>query len=117
MHVQRLFELSKMRSLKKYYNTRATGGNPSIHGVGVKEEISITLPASSLSLHTAIIGGTGSGKTRLIESMVTQAIIRDEPVIVIDPPKGDAELIDRIYDTCKKIGREDDFQFFFFITP
>jgi hypothetical protein len=110
-HVQALYELSRVKSLKKYFDTRKTAGNPSIHGVGIEDEISITLPTSSLSLHTAIIGGTGSGKTRLLESLATQAVMRGEPVIVIDP-KGDGDLVNRLYDTCKRYGREDDWQFF-----
>jgi conjugal transfer pilus assembly protein TraD len=115
-HIQKLYDLSQQESLTKYYDTAKSGGNPAIHGVGFSDEKSICLPTTALSLQTALVGGTGSGKTRLMESLAVQAVLRKEPVIIIDP-KGDNELADRIYDVCLNSGRADDFQFFSLAHP
>ncbi|HCW92369.1 MAG TPA: hypothetical protein DHM44_01670 [Flexistipes sinusarabici] len=115
-HVQRMYDLSQQESLIKYFDTSKSGGNPAIHGVGYSGEKNIFLPNKTLTLQTAIVGGTGSGKTRLIESLAAQGVLRNEPVIIFDP-KGDNELVDRIYDVCRRTGREDDFQFFSLAHP
>ena len=115
-HVQRMYDLSQQETLTKYFDMSKTGGNPAIHGVGYPDEKTISLPNKSLALQTAVVGGTGSGKTRLLESLATQGILRNEPVIVFDP-KGDNELVDRMYDVCRRAGREDDFQFFSLAHP
>ena len=72
--------------------------------------------------HVAILGTTGSGKTRLLELLVVQDIIRrtitghHSPVIVIDP-KGDRELPETMRKACAAAGREDDFRYFHFSHP
>jgi hypothetical protein len=48
-------------------------------------EVSIHLPDSSRSLHTYVIGRTGSGKTNTLKNIVRHDLSRDAPVIVIDP--------------------------------
>ena len=115
-HVQRMYDLSQQETLLKYFDMSKTGGNPAIHGVGYSDEKTISLPNKVLALQTAVVGGTGSGKTRLLESLATQGILRKEPVIIFDP-KGDNELVDRMYDVCRRTGREDDFQFFSLAHP
>lgn len=49
--------------------------------------------------------------TRMAEVLVSQAILRGEVVIFIDP-KFDQDLVDRMYQTCLECGRKGDFQFF-----
>ncbi len=41
--------------------------------------------------HSLIVGTTGSGKTRMFDILISQAILRGEAVIIIDP-KGDKEM-------------------------
>lgn len=43
--------------------------------------------------HSLIVGTTGSGKTRMFDILISQAILRGEAVIIIDP-KGDKEMRD-----------------------
>jgi len=61
-----------------------------LHGVGMEDKDRGWLQAYT-SGHSLIVGTTGSGKTRLFDLLITQAILRGEVVIVIDP-KGDKEL-------------------------
>src|SRR5690606_32635493 len=80
---------------------------PWIHGVGDAEQ-QIFVPLSSIEGHNLIFGTTGSGKTRLYENLITQAVWRDEVVIVIDP-KGDKEFEDICEKACIAAGRPEAF--------
>ena len=70
------------------------GGYPALHAVGKKEERPLVLPWSELVGHVLIGGTTRSGKTRLLEVILSEAIRGPGTVIIIDP-KGDAELLIR----------------------
>ena len=70
------------------------GGYPALHAVGKKEEQPVVLPWSELVGHVLIGGTTRSGKTRLLEVILSEAIRGPGTVIIIDP-KGDAELLIR----------------------
>ena len=70
------------------------GGYPALHAVGMKEEQPLVLPWSELVGHVLIGGTTRSGKTRLLELVLSEAIRGPGTVIIIDP-KGDAELLIR----------------------
>ena len=85
------------------------GGHPALHAVGRKSERSLVLPWSELVGHVLIGGTTRSGKTRLLELIVSEAIRGPGTVIIIDP-KGDAELLIRTAAECHRMGRE--FAFF-----
>ena len=85
------------------------GGYPALHAVGRKRERPLVLPWSELVGHVLIGGTTRSGKTRLLELIVSEAIRGPGTVIIIDP-KGDAELLSRTAAECYRMGRE--FAFF-----
>ena len=55
--------------------------------------------------HTLVLGTTRVGKTRLAELLIAQDIRRGEVVIVFDP-KGDADLLRRIYAEAKRAGHD-----------
>ena len=61
--------------------------------------------------HTLVLGTTRVGKTRLAEILITQDIRRGDVVIVFDP-KGDADLLRRVYAEAKRAGRTKDFYLF-----
>ena len=61
--------------------------------------------------HTLVLGTTRVGKTRLAEILITQDIRRGDVVIVFDP-KGDADLLRRVYAEAKRAGRADEFFLF-----
>jgi conjugative coupling factor TraD (TOL family) len=88
------------------------GGEPSLHAVGLYEgERPVTMSMSDRVGHTLVLGTTRVGKTRLAELLITQDIYRGDVVIVFDP-KGDADLLIRMYGAAKKSGRLDHFYCF-----
>ena len=85
------------------------GGYPALHAVGRKEERPLVLPWSELVGHVLIGGTTRSGKTRLLEVILSEAIRGPGTVIIIDP-KGDAELLIRAATEAHRADRQ--FAFF-----
>ena len=85
------------------------GGYPALHAVGMKEEQPLVVPWSELVGHVLIGGTTRSGKTRLLEVILCEAIRGPGTVIIIDP-KGDAELLIRAATEAHRAGRQ--FAFF-----
>lgn len=117
-HTQRVFEIQKRdaseilaavkkHNKKKLKNTPLPIGHPWIHGIEINEK-EIYQPLPHGEGHTIVFGTTGSGKTRLFDLLVTQAIFRGETVIIIDP-KGDQELRDNARRACEAMGEPDRF--------
>jgi conjugative coupling factor TraD (TOL family) len=79
------------------------GGTPILHGVEPKEA-PILLRQNQRNGHMLVLGTTRVGKTRLLELLATQDIHAGRVVIVIDP-KGDADLMMRIYAEAARAGR------------
>ena len=87
-------------------------GNPALHGVGMFEpEEKVSVRQSERVAHTFVVGTTRVGKTRLLEVIATQDIHNGEAVIVFDP-KGDGDLLARLYIEAKRADREADFKVF-----
>ncbi len=86
------------------------GGSAFIHGVEPNEKDAYT-PLSERVGHTLVVGTTRVGKTRLAEVYVTQDIHRGDVTIMFDP-KGDADLLKRMYMECKRAGRQKEFYVF-----
>lgn len=61
-----------------------------LHGIGISEEEAQYMLDGESKGHVHIVGTTGAGKTRLMDLLISQIILRDEPCIIIDP-KGDTE--------------------------
>ena len=80
-----------------------------IHGIAREGDIHVDL--GSLVGHTLIVGTTRVGKTRLLDLLIAQAIVRGEPVIIIDP-KGDHGLAGNARRICEAIGQGDRFIYF-----
>jgi len=77
-----------------------------IHGVGKEEDRYI--PTSYFDGMTLIAGTTGAGKTRYFDLLVSQAILRGEAVVILDP-KGDKDLREKARRTCIAMGYPDKF--------
>ncbi|MEZ5574066.1 MAG: type IV conjugative transfer system coupling protein TraD [Halioglobus sp.] len=88
----------------------AVGGKPALHAVEPKEQ-PVWMDLGERVGHTLGLGTTRVGKTRLAELLITQDIRRGDVVIVFDP-KGDADLLRRIYAEAKRARRLDDFYLF-----
>lgn len=82
----------------------AQGGHPALHAVGRHEERGLVIPWSELGGHALITGTTGSGKTRVLEVLATEAIAGEGAVIVIDP-KGDREWMLRCGAEARRRGK------------
>lgn len=116
-HTQRVYEIQKrdvseiINAVKKYNKIKEDDqppiGHPWIHGVEMNEK-EIYQPLGHGEGHTVVFGTTGSGKTRLFDLLVSQAIFRDETVIILDP-KGDQELRDNARRACESMGDPDRF--------
>ena len=88
------------------------GGDPYLHGVGMWEgEKPVLMLQSDRNGHVIVIGTTRVGKTRLAELKIAQDIARGATVIVFDP-KGDGDLLQRVYSEAKRAGRENEFHMF-----
>ena len=86
------------------------GGNPALHGVGLAEQ-DVWMNLDERVGHTLVLGTTRVGKTRLAELLIAQDIRRGDVVIVIDP-KGDADLLKRVYTEAAAAGRLSDLVIF-----
>lgn len=106
-HAQRVFEILK-RDWSEIVNNstkRTTDkqmGQTWIHGVEPKEQ-KIYQSISHSEGQNLIVGTTGSGKTRLFDLLISQAIMRNEAVIIIDP-KGDKEMKENARIACEASG-------------
>jgi len=115
-HAQRVFEILRRDtsdvkgSLNNKKKNEEDIGQRWIHGVE-PNEINIYQPLKHIQGHTLIVGTTGSGKTRLFDTFITQAILRDEAVFIIDP-KGDKEMADNALRACQSMGHPERFIYF-----
>ena len=104
-HVQRLKETRTPAALKYLGKAGDQGGDPVLHGVGLLEgEQEVWLPLPERFGHTLILGSTRIGKTREAEVLIGQDIHRGDVVIVLDP-KGDLDLLRRVYHEAEKSGK------------
>ena len=104
-HVQRLKETRTPAALKYLGKAGDQGGDPVLHGVGLLEgEQEVWMSLSERFGHVLILGATRVGKTRLAEVLIGQDIHRGDTVIVMDP-KGDLDLLRRVYHEAEKSGK------------
>lgn len=88
----------------------AVGGKPALHAVEPHEQ-PVWMDLGERVGHTLVLGTTRVGKTRLAELLIAQDIRRGDVVIVFDP-KGDPDLLRRVYAEAKRAGRLNDFYLF-----
>ena len=86
------------------------GGRPEMHGVEPSDS-KVWMDQHDRVGHVLVLGTTRVGKTRLAELLITQDIRRGDVVIVFDP-KGDTELLQRVYTESVLAGRQSDFRLF-----
>ncbi|MEL4887307.1 type IV conjugative transfer system coupling protein TraD [Pectobacterium betavasculorum] len=92
------------------------GGLPRLHGIE-PDEVDVSLPLGERVGHSLVLGTTRVGKTRLAELFITQDIRRknaagEYEVVIVFDPKGDADLLKRMYVEAKRAGREGEFYIF-----
>ena len=104
-HVQRLKETRTPAALKYLGKAGDQGGDPVLHGVGLLEgEQEVWLPLPERFGHVLMLGATRVGKTCEAGVLIGQDIHRGDPVIVMDP-KGDLDLLRRVYHEAEKSGK------------
>jgi len=113
-HAQRIHEcLTRQQNPVLDGDTSAADGAvgvPWLHGVGDTEG-DIRLPLAHQAGHLLLVGTTRSFKTKLLLLIAAQAVLRGEPLVVIDP-KGDPELRRVLQAACHQAGRPRDFVYF-----
>lgn len=116
-HVQLCYELLNRnleRDLGKKYvrRQRELAGDPWIHGLEHVRKPEF-IPLKNLEGHTLWVGTTGSGKTRGLDLVVSQDIVRSPTgcVFIIDP-KGDKELKNNARRMCEAMGMPERFMSF-----
>jgi conjugative coupling factor TraD (TOL family) len=91
------------------------GGLPRLHGIE-PDEVDVSLPLGERVGHSLVLGTTRVGKTRLAELFITQDIRRkangEHEVVIVFDPKGDADLLKRMYVEAKRAGRDREFYVF-----
>ena len=85
-------------------------GSAWIHGLGETEE-ELYQHLKHVEGHSLIVGTTGAGKTRMFDLLISQAVLRGESVIIIDP-KGDKEMAANARRACRAAGDEERFIMF-----
>ena len=80
-----------------------------LHGLAKPKDVLISL--ANLVGHTLLVGTTRVGKTRILDLLIAQAIIRGEPVIVFDP-KGDKGLAENMRRVCEALGQPERYIYF-----
>lgn len=91
------------------------GGLPRLHGIE-PHETDVTMTLAERVGHTLVLGTTRVGKTRLAELFIIQDIRRqrdgEREVVIVFDPKGDAELLKRVYVEAQRAGRAGEFYVF-----
>ena len=97
------------QTIGKITNERHLDGAYWIHGLD--KETDRFMDIANLVGHTLLVGTTRVGKTRIMELLIGQAIIRNETVIIIDP-KGDHALAENARRICAAMGQPERFVYF-----
>ena len=112
VHVQRLKEARSHGATRYSKRAKSDNGDPLLHGVGLMEnETEAWSSLAERNGHMIVLGATRVGKTRLAELLIGQDIHRGDTAVVLDP-KGDIELLQRIYYEATAAGRLDDLRIF-----
>jgi len=97
------------QTIGKITNEHHLDGAYWIHGLA--EETDRFMDIGNLVGHTLLVGTTRVGKTRMMELLIGQAIMRGEAVIIIDP-KGDHGLAENAKRICAAMGQPERFVYF-----
>lgn len=109
-HAQLAHEILKRDASQLIPYRHGLMGATWIHGLETREQ-SLYQPLQHTAGHTLIVGTTGAGKSRSFDLMITQAVLRGEAVIIIDP-KGDKDLKHAAQRACGMAGHPERFVFF-----
>lgn len=86
-------------------------GQAWLHGIGVENEQPIRIPLDHTAGHVLLVGTTRAGKTRFLDTIITQAVARGESVIIWDP-KSDKGLMEAAKRAAVSAGGMDKWVYF-----
>jgi conjugal transfer pilus assembly protein TraD len=109
-HAQLAHDLLRAGPARLIGNTSGRLGANWIQGLGERER-AVRLPLAHTEGHLLVVGTTGAGKTRLFDLLVTQAVLRGEAVVIIDP-KGDQDLRNAAERACRSVNEQERFVHF-----
>jgi conjugal transfer pilus assembly protein TraD len=109
-HAQLAYEILKRDVSELIPSDPARMGSTWVHGLELTES-DVLQPIAHTAGHTLIVGTTGAGKSRSFDLLITQAVLREEAVIIIDP-KGDRDLRWSAERACRLIGHPERFVYF-----
>jgi len=109
-HAQLAYEILKRDVSDMVPTDHARMGSTWVHGLELREQ-DIFQPIAHTAGHTLIVGTTGAGKSRSFDLLITQAVLREEAVIIIDP-KGDQDLRWSAERACRLMGQPERFVYF-----
>lgn len=110
MHTQRLADLMAQNDVVDAIRKKGKGGTW-LHGVNPGKDVPIYLTDEESKGHVFIVGTTGAGKTRLLDLLVSQSVLRGQATIIIDP-KGDRELAQNALNAFSEVRNPEDFVYF-----
>lgn len=102
----------KLGQKNHYAPLPPVGGSSIYHGVGVDKETDQMITHDERLGNFICFGQSRVGKTRVIEVLISQDIARGDSSCVCLDPKGDAELLARMWVEAKRNNREDNFYIF-----
>lgn len=105
MSLQELQEINRRGKIRKNSGLTILGRGVDLNDIS--KEIDIAIRDADRSGHFGCFGTTRVGKTRLIENIVEQDILKGYNVVVIDP-KGDIQLFSKIVQVAAEAGRLDE---------
>lgn len=88
------------------------GGVAAYHAVGIEEEEDQYTTLDERNGHCIVFGQSRVGKTRMAEFVLSQDIERNDSCVGCFDPKGDIELLARMWAEAKRAGRDDNFYIF-----
>lgn len=108
--LSRLVRYCSTKALTNLNEQLSMSGDSKLHGVELRKR-NVWLNSRDRVGHTLVVGTTRVGKTRLAELQIAQDIQLGEVVFVFDP-KGDVDLLQRIYTEALRAGRQDQMYIF-----
>jgi len=110
-HIQRATEIMGRNWGDLIPRSKKESGYHWLHGLEEGAEKPVALPLDMSKGHVLLVGTTRAGKSVLFRMLISQAIARGEPVIIVDP-KGDPDMMEETRQACEAHGKE-----FFYLHP
>jgi conjugal transfer pilus assembly protein TraD len=106
-HVQLVHDIRRIDPSRLRAPGKDEMGQRWVHGLGMAQETKLFLPLDHTAGHLLLVGTTRSGKSRILDIIISQAVARGETVIVWDP-KNDKGLVESLQHALVDNGHDAD---------